>query len=65
MSDTCLASIKINVVVYRPNDTEADGYNIILVDADSFISELSGENDHECSKEIKKLLEETKENWQK
>ena len=65
MSEPCLATIKINVVVYKPRPPGEDGYDIVLVDSDSFVSALSSEDDHECSKEIKKLLQKTKKSWPK
>jgi hypothetical protein len=62
MSDNCQATVKINVVVYKPKDGEA-GFDIVLVDTDSFAVKLSNEDSHECSKEIQKLLAKTKETW--
>ena len=65
MNKLCLATIKINVVVYKPKDEQVEGFDILLIDDDSFTSELLVKNDHECAKEIKKLLEKTKTNWPK
>ena len=63
MNKPFLATIKINVVAYKP--TEDGKFDISTIDTDSFVSELSCKNDYECSEEIKQFITKTKEIWPK
>ena len=61
MNDSCVATVSINVVVYRPN--QDNKFDFITIDADSFASQLSSVDALNCSKEVKELLGKTKEVW--
>ncbi|SVE29705.1 uncharacterized protein METZ01_LOCUS482559 [marine metagenome] len=56
------ATIKVNVVAYQSKEKE-EGFDVVLVDTDSFTSELLSTENHQCSKEIKQLLTKTKKEW--
>jgi len=65
MSEPCVATIKINIVVYKPgfDKNGIETFTVETIDTDSFVAALSGENGYQCVKEIKKLLQQTKEVW--
>lgn len=52
-------------MIHKPvkNEEGYDAFEIDGIESDSFASELTGTDDHECSKEVQSLLVKTKEMW--
>tara|TARA_Y100001949_G_C15887102_1_gene286415 strand:+ start:71 stop:292 length:222 start_codon:yes stop_codon:yes gene_type:complete len=56
-----VANIRVNVVVYKPK--ENNEFDFAMIEKASFSTQLSSADNHECYKEVQKLLTKTKKVW--
>jgi hypothetical protein len=65
VSEPCQVTVNVSVVVYKPGTDDKGGpkFDVVMVDKESFVSQLESVEPYECSQEIKQLLQKTKETW--